>query len=101
MSEKQPVGMGYRFVFWALALSLLQFVLFQLSRLLDARFGLWFSGAALVIAGVFAAVTVYEARLLRRRLAAGLCPGCGYDLRASKDRCPECGREIDAKSQSK
>jgi hypothetical protein len=47
------------------------------------------------IAGAFMLLALLPYwRLHRResRRAAGLCIACGYDLRASGERCPECGR---------
>jgi len=42
-------------------------------------------------AGVIVTVGTYRWRRRSSRVSRGLCPRCGYDLRASPDRCPECG----------
>ena len=50
---------------------------------------------------LLSAPLLHRAKIRLRRGAAkqaGRCPACGYDLRASPDRCPECGAAAAADS---
>ena len=44
-----------------------------------------------LVVGTPVAILSFRYRRTLRRIEAGACPSCGYDLRATPDRCPECG----------
>ena len=45
----------------------------------------------LLTAATPATIAIARARRARSRATSGRCVACGYDLRESHDRCPECG----------
>jgi hypothetical protein len=47
----------------------------------------------LVLGALFPLYTtrLYRAQIRAKRSAAGRCPKCGYDLRATPECCPKCG----------
>lgn len=93
-----------RFDWFAIGFSAFVYVLvgaglsgaFFLSALLQITISGWYwvilTCIALAVA-TLAAFGNWKLAQSRDRRAKGLCPHCGYDLRASPDRCPECGRK--------
>jgi hypothetical protein len=53
----------------------------------------WLPAALLAIIGTPLLVWIRRRDQAFERSKQGCCPACGYDLRATPDSCPECGRE--------
>jgi hypothetical protein len=51
----------------------------------------WLPAGLTAVLPAVSVVRFYRDRRWRRRQSVGLCPSCGYDLRATPRRCPECG----------
>ena len=79
----------YRVYFNHAALAFYRNDLNDISRGYNVIFPLWF-----LVFMTAALPTAWLWRRIKARRLSGLCPFCGYDLRASTGRCPECGSSI-------
>jgi hypothetical protein len=62
---------------------------------------MWFLFAMSLVPGALVLRHWRRKRLRSGRVAAGLCLECGYDLRHSPGRCPECGTQAGKTSSDK
>jgi predicted RNA-binding Zn-ribbon protein involved in translation (DUF1610 family) len=87
--------------FWDLALSNGEFRLASLHSDYIVRHGSLPSWAPflLTFVGLMARVVWRRMRRESRLAADGMCLTCGYDLRATPDRCPECGIPVAARER--
>lgn len=61
------------------------------SRGCDVMVPLWVIAAVASILPLKSSLSIWQSLKSRRRRRNNLCVKCGYDLRATPERCPECG----------
>ncbi len=83
------LALGLRFVATGLVLWAVAALVLRMFTDVDG----WQAWLVIALMWGLAAYDTYRARQMPlRAVSACLCPHCGYDLRATPERCPECGK---------
>jgi tRNA(Ile2) C34 agmatinyltransferase TiaS len=77
----------------ALLMPLFLLACFGPSVMMMSGYGSWLFLAFFLFLSLLV-ITVNDVRRAEYRRQMRLCPTCGYDLRASPNRCPECGTAV-------
>ena len=67
-------------------------------RRFDVSVSYWFLGLVAAALPCSRGLRIMWRKSSRSRIRRGLCPRCGYDLRATRGRCPECGTVAQAQA---
>lgn len=99
LSTSRPLNILLVILLWAMMLAMLP-LFWMLCKMNGKPLGVVVVPVSVaVVVAVGAPVTLacrhrLRTQLMERRRLTGLCPHCGYDLRATADRCPECGEPV-------
>jgi hypothetical protein len=75
-------------------------LLFMGAHMSAVKIGIGLSPIGGFVLGCLAIAAHLHRQEVRARRANGLCIQCGYDLRGTPERCPECGTPVVVKGES-
>jgi hypothetical protein len=90
LSSPQSRGILFKLVAMLLGAALVWFIIAAILSLFNA----WFIVLLAMVLGAVVSVQEWRKRRREEWIQTGRCANCGYDLRATPDRCPECGRDV-------